>query len=241
MPADRSGTSNKWYPYFKVQDGYYDLSDTVKFPRKICDYLIDAPIPNIYEPIDNNAYPRCRLWKYLYHDEALPLELPLPTIEQKKSVVFNPERAESAPTDKGYRLIPQIFVKPAQSDGQTRIYAYMGRTVPSTNDYTLALSVVFDIYTHYAYESNTKSDEYSRVFGIEQALIEALHGVNMTGVGTFYFSRLKHADCGSRPIYDGNTNVGRQLVVALEVATTAANTAGDTDNMPSIGNNIRLA
>lgn len=211
-------TNSQWFPYRKVQGTYYDLKNTVDLPRRICDYLIDAPSKG-YTPQDNNNFARCRMWKYLYYDGAKPLNNPLPTIQQKMSVVFDPEQPENPPTDKGYRLIPQIYVKQAQDDAQTRIYVYMGRTVPTTDEFAIALAVKFFIWTHYAYEANTKSDEYSRCFAIEQALIEALHGVNMEGVGTFFFSRLKHPDCGSRDVFDGNTNVGRELTIALEVAT----------------------
>lgn len=211
-------TNSQWFPYRKVQGTYYDLKNTVDLPRRICDYLIDAPSKG-YTPQDNNNFARCRMWKYLYYDGAKPLNNPLPTIQQKMSVVFDPEQPENPPTDKGYRLIPQIYVKQAQDDAQTRIYVYMGRTVPTTDEFAIALAVKFFIWTHYAYEANTKSDEYSRCFAIEQAIIEALHGVNMEGVGTFFFSRLKHPDCGSRDVFDGNTNVGRELTIALEVAT----------------------
>lgn len=211
-------TNSQWFPYRKVQGTYYDLKNTIDLPRRICDYLIDAPSKG-YTPQDNNNFARCRMWKYLYYDGAKPLNNPMPTIQQKMSVVFDPEQPENPPTDKGYRLIPQIYVKQAQDDAQTRIYVYMGRTVPTTDEFAIALAVKFFIWTHYAYEANTKSDEYSRCFAIEQAIIEALHGVNMEGVGTFFFSRLKHPDCGSRDVFDGNTNVGRELTIALEVAT----------------------
>ena len=221
---------SKWFPYIKTQGTYFDLKNTVNIPRMICDYLIDAPQKG-YTPPDNNDYPRCRLWKYLFHDGAKPLNEELPTIQQKMSVVFNPEQPENPPTEKGYRLIPQIFVKQAQDDAQTRIYVYIGRTVPGNDEFTISLGVKFFIWTHYTYESNTKSDEYSRCLAIEQALIEAFHGVAMEGVGTFNFSRFKHPDCGSRDIFDGEINVGRELTMALEIATTAQDDT-DFNNMP---------
>ena len=99
MPVDlRSPT----YPYVKAQENYYDLSDTVSLPRKIIDYLIDAPQGD-YVPPDNNNYPRCRLWKYLYYDGARPLNQPLPTIQEKMSVLFNPDMPQTPPTEKGSR------------------------------------------------------------------------------------------------------------------------------------------
>lgn len=225
--------TSQWYPYLKVQPSYYDLSGSVDLPRKICDYLIDAP-KNEYKPQDNNAHSRVRLWKYLFYDGANPLAEKLPTIQQKMSVVFNADKPTEPPTDKGYRLIPQIYVKQEQETAQTRINCYMGRTIPSNDEMKICLAVNFAIWTHYSYEANTKTDAYSRVFAIEQALIEALHGVNMDGIGTFFFSRAKHADCGSRATYDGKTNIGRELTIALEIATTAPNGMNDTSNMPSL-------
>ena len=87
-----------YYPYVKAQESYYDLSETVTLPRKIADYLIDAPT-GAYIPPDDNKYPRCRLWKYLYYDGAKPLGEPLPTIQQKMSVVFNPNNPQAIQVD----------------------------------------------------------------------------------------------------------------------------------------------
>lgn len=220
-----------WYPYIKAQENYYSLAETVTLPRKICDYLIDGPGRG-YAPPDDNRYPRCRFWKYLYYDGAKPLEEPLPSIGQKMSVVFNPDDPQNPPTEKGYRLIPQIYVKQSQEAAQTRVNVYLGRTVPMDDEFRIALSVHFRIWTHYTYEANTRSDEYSRAFAIEQALIEALHGVNMEGIGTFFFSKFKHPDCGSGVMYDGETNVGRELTIALEVATTVPHGPGAFVNRP---------
>lgn len=204
----------------------------------ICDYLIDAPQGD-YEPADDNSYSRCRFWKYLYHDGAKPLSKPLPTLSEKMSVVFNPEK----PTEGvGYRLIPQIWVKQSQTDAQTRVYVYCGREVPNDN-YKLAMSIHFMIWSNYTYETNTKAEAYSRTLAIEQALIEAFVGVNMTGVGVFGYNKKVHPDCGSRPIYDGDTNVGRELIIGLELATTALNEPNDFNNLPPLTSDgkIRLA
>lgn len=223
-----------YWPYVKAQENYFDLSGSVDLPRKIADYLIDAPAGD-YAPPDDNAYPRCRLWKYLYYDGARPLDNPLPTIQEKMSVVFNPDLPQNPPTDKGYRLIPQIFTRQSQETAQTRLYVYMGRTVPMSEEMRIALAVTFRIWTHYTYELNTRSDEYSRAFAIEQALIESLHGVNMDGIGTFFFSKSVHPDCGSGVMYDGETNVGRELTIALQIATTVPKGFGEMYNLP-LGN-----
>ena len=223
--------NSPWYPYVKVQPAYFDLRNSVDLPKKICDYLIDPPIGQ-YTPVDDNARPRTRLWKYLYYDGARPLDNPLPNIGEKMSVLFDPEHPTDPPTDKGYRLIPQVYIKQAQEKAQTRIYCYMGRSVPGNDEARMSISVIFDIFTHYTYESNTRTDEYSRAFAIEQALIESLHGVNMDGIGTFYMSKLRHPDCGSNVVYDNLQNVGRELTIALEIATVADRELPAFENMP---------
>lgn len=231
--------TSPYYPYIKVQDGYFNFDQYANFPRKICDYLIDAP-KGEYIPPDDNKYPRCRLWKYLFYDGAKPLNEPLPSISEKMSVLFNPEKASEPPTEKGYRLVPQEYIKQSQEDAMTRIYIYMGRSIASANENTFVTSVVFDVFTHYTYELNTKSDEYSRTGAIIAALIEALHGVNIEGVGTFSMSKRIHPDACTRSIFDGNTNVGQELIIGLEMSSTSANTLNETNNMPSLGNNLKL-
>lgn len=219
---------SQWYPYKKVNDSYIDLTAAAGLPKKICDYLIDAPMGE-YSPADNNAYARCRLWKYLFYDESNPLQQPLPSLTEKMSVLFNPEKPEDPPTDKGYRLIPQVYIDPSQEIAQTRIMFTTGRTIPSDDQFKMCMSIVFYIWTNQQYELNTKANDLSRTQAIELSLIEALNGVNMAGIGTFFFSRRKHPDCGSSVLYDENTNVGRRLTIALEFATTA--TQGFSNNI----------
>lgn len=217
---------DKYYPYHKVYGGYSSLLWTSVIPRKIMDYLLDMP-DGKYTPKDDNEYPRTAFWKYLYYDEANPLDKALPTPAQKKSVLFDPYEPTTPPSDKGYRLIPQYYTKPAQTIGQTRLYVYMGRTIP-TDDFTEQLSVVFDIWTHYTLEANTKEMcGYSRLAKMEQCLMAAFHGVNMTGVGSFYFNRSRHGDCGSTPMTDKDSNVGRHIILGLEVKSLTLDEATD--------------
>lgn len=228
-----SDVNNKWYPYFKVIPAFYSLRDADKIPKMICNYLLDAP-QNGYTPKDDNDYPRCRFWKYLYYDGSDPLSENLPSISEKMSVLFDPTKPECPPTEKGYRLIPQIYVKQAQTTAQTVVYVYPGRTVPSNEEMKISLGITFMIWTHYTEEANTKTDVYARSFAIEQAIIEALHGVNMAGIGTFSMSKAKHPDCGSDVIFDGNTDIGRRLTMALELATEEPRDTTAWENMPPL-------
>lgn len=225
-------TKSPWYPYPLVQEAYIHLEGVENMPKKICDYLLDAP-KAMYHPPDNNQYPRCRLWKYLFYDGSQPLGNTLPTIQEKMSVLFDPENPTTPPTEKGYRLFPIVWSKQAQETAQTRINVFLGRMVPSSENFKVAYSVVFDIFTHYTYETNTKTDAYSRALAIEQCLVEALNGVCLDGIGTFFMSRTKHPDCGSRVFYDGQQNVGRELTLAFEIATNAQRDLPDNITLPS--------
>ena len=234
-----SNLKSKYYPYVKVQEGFYDASDSTKLLRKIMDYILDMPDGNGYTPKDDNSYPRCRLWKLLYYDGARPTENPLPTPQEKKAVLFDPDHANQ-PTEKGYRLIPQLYTKPAQENAQTIIYCYLGRPV-AENDFAMQLSIIFDIWTNYTEESNTKLNEaYSRTWSMVQCLIQAFHGVNMAGVGTFYFNRSKHPDCGAAPIDDKQDNVGYRLTMGVELMSTTLNGPEENNEVP-IGNGQYLA
>lgn len=118
----------------------------------------------------------------------------------------------------------------AQDKAQTRIYVYLGRTIAQQDDNTFVVSVIFDILTHYTYELNTKADEYSRSGAIAAALVEALNGVNITGIGTLSMAKRVHPDSGTKPIRDGNENVGVELIMGLEMGTTVTRDMFDSES-----------
>ena len=233
-----ANVNSKWYPCIKVQEGFSDHIELDPIPRKIIDYLLDMPDGNGYVPKDDNTYPRCRLWKYLYYDGARPLDNPLPTPKQKKEVLFNADLPEKPPTEKGYRLIPQIFTKPAQENAQTRLYAFLGRGI-AESDFSTPYSLVFIIFTHYTQEANSKAEAYSRSLAISDALFQAFHGVNMAGVGTFFSNRSKHPDCGEEYGTDKDSNVYRQLTLGIELESTTPNGNAE-NNEVAIGNGIYM-
>lgn len=198
------------YPYTRLITAP-KLIGAEAIPRKVAQYLMDLPLPG-YEPRDDNGLARCRLMKYLYYDEENPLSYPMPTAQEKLSLLYLPERAANPPTEKGYRMFPQSYVAQSQMNAQTRIMVYMGRTI-AADAQQVEMSVVFDILSNVTTEGNAIA--LSRTFAMEQCIIEALNGVNMGGVGTFYFNRRDHGDCGSMPIGDRGTNVGRGLTMGL--------------------------
>jgi len=229
-------TKSPYYPYVKVIHGAADFTQHAAFPKKIINYLLDAPDPNAgYYPADDNFYPRCRLWKYLMHDGPRPLEKPLPDISEKMSVLFDPTRPDTPPSEKGYRLFAQQYIKPAQTGAQTRIFVHMGRTIKNraTGRELYIASVVFDVLTHYTYETNMQTDDYSRSDCVISELINSLDGVNMTGVGTFTLDKSLHPDAGTSPIRD-QENIGQRLVFGLEMCGSEGNETAEPEIMPVV-------
>lgn len=218
-----------WYEPYKRLVGYVTLPNADELLRKVLYYLIDMPTPT-HQPFTDNRCPRTRISKYLYNDAQRPLDQPIPTVQQKLSLFFDPEKPADAPSDKGYRIFPQIAITEAQENAQTRLYAFMG-FVDATNDFTSDISLCFRILCNTSYDSNTKDSALSRSWGIVQAIVEALSGVNIDGVGAFYFNRKKNAECAIRYITDDQHNVGYQLVMGLTIMGDKRDNTPDTDIM----------
>jgi len=200
------------YPYEKDQR-YVTLRGAEAIPRQVVSYLLDLPLPG-YIPPAGNEYPRARLMKYLFHDGLSPLDGPLPTPEQKLALVFDPLRQTDPPDkDKRYRIFPQAYINQTEFEGRTVLRCYMGQTV-ARSVHHCELSVIFELMTNNIYEG-AAGTALSRTFAMECALLEALNGVNISGVGTFYFDRRQHPGCGSWAIDDRGTNVGRRVVLGL--------------------------
>ncbi len=207
-------TSATW-PYERVQD-YNGMHGYDEIPRKICDYLMDFPVSTSgYSPPDNNEYPRTRFVKYLYYDDATPLNNPLPTPKEKKQIFYDPDNPTNPPDpERGYRIFPIRYVAQAQTKSQTIVRVYIGRIVP-TDVYTAQFGVTFEILSNMVLDTNLKGMSLARTIAIEQAIIEACDGVNFGGIGTMYFDRRQHGDCGSHSIADETENVGRRLVMGM--------------------------
>ena len=207
---------NPYYPYQRLQ-GYNNLPALELLPNRIRDYLMDMPGPG-YTPPDDNSYPRCALMKYLYYDTPLPLQNALPSMQQKTSIVFDPEYPDRPPNpEKGFRIFSQALVSQAQTEGQTIMRIFMGRVLSTTNFRTEA-SVRIVFLSNASYETNTRDTALSRTFAMACLAVRALNGVNMgEGVGTIYFDRKQHADCGIIPVNDENMNVGYQLTLGVSI------------------------
>ena len=200
-------------PYEKVYD-YYSQDGNDIILCKIRDYLLCMPSKECPSPILTNENPRVRLVKYLYYDTPNPLNERMPTVEQRKSIVFDPFNPV-VPHGKRYRVFTQMDVNQAELESATTLRILTGKEIPYT-PFSATTAIRFLIFTNYTLESNLRTSVLSRTFAIEKCIIAALNGVNMQGVGSFTYARNAHPDCGSTYIYDEKMNIGRSLVIAFE-------------------------
>ena len=185
-------------------------------PNLVVRYLLDLPDANGYEPADDNDRPRVRLMKYLWHDGDRPLDRTLPQPQEKLSLLYDGNRPvvntfeEKEKHPKGFRIFPQAFWMPADFRAGTLLKVYIGRVLPYS-PYYWDVGVCFELVVNYMQDNNLKTSAMSRLWAMEQALIESLHGVNITGIGSFEFNRAIHMDSGSHYFHDEGTNIGRQI------------------------------
>ena len=207
------------YPYNRVYD-YVRFGSAEDIPYKVLTYLMDFPSQS-YTPPDDNDYPRTRLKKYLYWDEPNPLDNVLPTMAQLKMLWYNPAFPDTCQDEeRGYRIFPQSLISQAQIKGQTIIRCSIGnvtaRTSSSLNSFGASITVTFDVLSSTAIESNTRTTVLSRTFAMACCIVDALNGVNIDGVGSFYFDRNRNSYCGMTPINDETSNIGYRVVVGLD-------------------------
>lgn len=209
-----------YYPYRKViaTNTLYGLEDV---PYKILRYLLDLPDAYGYQPKDDNTRARVRLMKYIYWDTADPLSQPLPTTEQKLSLLFDPDHPDINTDEliekhpKGYRLYWQRMYGMVQLDAQTILKCYMGRMF-ETKKFVTTVGLQFEVLSNVNLQTNTRTDAYQRAFAVEQCLHEALDGVNIDGIGTISFARADHLYNGSEISFDETVSVGRAIHFSLD-------------------------
>ena len=221
--------SSPYYPYKKVVSGANALKGAELIPYKILMYLLDLPDSYGYIPPDSNDYPRARLMKYLWNDGARPLDGPLPTPAEKRSLLFDPNNPDINTDEdklnhpKGYRLFMQRNVNQSLLDAQTLIKIYPGRILDD-NDFHTVIGLQAEIWCNYGLVTNTKTTAYDRTFDIECCLREALAGVDISGVGCVHFSRNGGSYNGSEILYTDSELCGRMLYFS----TAWAEGGGDT-------------
>lgn len=210
-----------YYPYERVQTGYNTMRGSEKIPKKLIDYLLDLPDKHGYEPVDNNSRPRVRLIKYLWYDGANPLGQPLPTPQQKLSLLFDGDNPVIDTDElktrhpKGYRLYAQKLWLPSQTIAQTLVKCYISR-ITHADEMHASIGIAWEIWCNANLQNNTRTDDYERTYNIEQCIVEALHGVNIAGIGVVDCGRYTNLENGSHNVYDETgTNVGRRLHMSV--------------------------
>ena len=193
--------NSPYYPYEKVNTGANSLRGAENIPNAIIYYLLDLPDSNGYKPVDDNSRPRVRLIKYIYYDEENPLSKPLPTPEQKLSLLYdgmNPaintdEDKQNHP--KAYRIFGQQYELQSPIEAKTMLRCFMAREIARADNKTI-LGLNFETIVQYSLDSNVKTEVYSRMYAIHQCLVEALNGVNIAGIGVVSYSKSVHGDSG---------------------------------------------
>ena len=216
MAKPTADFDSPYYPFFKVLPGANTLKGAELIPYKIMRYLLDLPDAAGYAPVDDNSRPRVRLLKYMWYDGANPLSQPLPAPEEKLSLLFDPHNPDintdedKARHPKGYRLFMQRNVAQSGTEANTLLKIYPGRILDDS-DFRTILGYQAEIWCNTNLITNTKTAAYDRTFDIEQALREALAGVDVAGVGTLRFSRQASSYNGSEVLYTDGAYSGRML------------------------------
>ena len=193
------------YPYFRVVQGN-TLRGAELIPYKILTYLMDLPDANGYTPPTSNDYPRVRLLRYLWNDGARPLDGPLPTPQERLSMLFNGDNPDINTDEekrlhpKGYRLYPQRNISQSLIEAKTLIKIYPGRIIDDS-DFRTVIGLQAEIWTDNTLEANTHTTSLSRTFAMEQCFREALENVDIAGVGTVKFTRVYGGFNGSEHLY----------------------------------------
>lgn len=210
-------TASPYYPYRKVVAAN-TMAGAEQLPYLLTKYIMDLPLPG-YTPPSGNEYPRARLKKLIYWDGQLPLEQPLPTTQQMKSIQFDPYHPGTEPDPKrGYRIFSQELVGQAQTGSQSIIRCYLGglSRYQLKNEFVWRQQIIWTVMVHYDLESNMQTTEASRSYAIAQAIIEATDGVNFGGVGGIVTRQMTKFD-------DERTNTGYKIYQDLDWSGDAPN------------------
>lgn len=224
----RPSMDSDTYPYERVLPGVNRMEGAEEVPLKVIRYLLDLPDQYGYIPVDDNSRPRVRLAKYLWYEGANPLGQTLPTRDQKLSLLFDGDQPDintdeqKALHPKGYRIFPQVYWGPSELEAKVVLKCYIGR-VFTPSQYTSKIGLVFEILVNSNLENTTRTDAYSRAWNIECAIVSALNGVDLAGVGTVHNDRPAHMDNGSGVLHDNGTHVGRILYMSIDWSDSGNN------------------
>lgn len=217
----RPSMESDTYPYERVLPGVNRMEGAEEIPYKIITYLLDMPLADGYTPQDDNSRPRVRIAKYLWHEGANPLSKPLPTPAEKLSMLFDGDKPDINTAEqkkkhpKGYRIFPQVYWGPVELDAKVVLKCYIGRVL-TPSQILSKIGIIFEILVNSNLENTTRTDAYSRAWNIECAIVSALNGVSIAGIGTVHNDRPSHLDNGSGVLHDNGTHVGRILYMSID-------------------------
>lgn len=210
--------SSPYYPYRKVVEAD-TLAGAEQLPYILCRYLMDLPDGKGYVPPPDNRFPRARLKKLLYWDGALPLNQPLPTPAQMRSLFFDPENPARPPDEeRGYRLYPQNTTQQSLDKSKSLIRVYMGDASrwENQNGFVTRQTVMFDVIVNVGIESNTGMTASSRSYDIVQCICEAVSGVSFGGIGPMVIRQITKID-------DERYNLGYKIYAYIDWCADAPN------------------
>lgn len=211
-----------YYPFWKVETAP-TMAGAEELPYVLTKYLCDTA-DSQYTPPSDNRFPRARLKKLLYWDCAKPLEQPLPTDAQMRSIRFDPLLPADPPDkERGYRIFSQEFAQQAQYDAQTRLHVYIGatnmnaaNTLQGHSGFKYKLQIIMKVMTNYALETNTEMTANSRSFDIVQAIVEAINGVSFKGTSPLIVQSITKID-------DERVNLGFKIYSNIDVIGESPN------------------
>ena len=212
--------SSPTYPYKRVLPGTNLFRGAELVPYKILYYLLDLPDSNGYQPVDDNERPRVRLAKLLWNDGPRPLDGPLPTPQEKLSMLFSGEEPDINTDEqkkrhpKGYRLYPQRNIAQSGIQANTILKIYPGRILDDT-DFRSVIGFQAEIWSDPNLTNNTKTTARDRVFDIETCLRDALSNIDLAGAGPIKFARQYSSFNGSENLYSDSGENGRILYFSI--------------------------
>ena len=222
MPDDWVGRdpdfSSPYYPFRRVTAGN-GMVGAEQLPYIIGRYLMDLPDGNGYVPPSDNKYPRARLKRLIYWDCPLPLEQPLPTPEQIKSLQFDPlDPAKPPDVERGYRIFMQEFAQQAQYQAQTRLHVYHGHgtALQTGKGLYIRQQIIVKVTCNYSLESNVSMTGISRSYDIVQCVCEAMDGISFGGQGGAQIMNINKID-------DERVNTGFKVYFSLDWLASAPN------------------
>ena len=207
-------------PIYEQTYAFNDFPRAENLTNEIMTYLLDLP-RNGYMPSDEG--PRADLARMLWYDSPDALDrsvCPLPTAEQKKTLIYNPKivtpTTEQAP--KGYRLFMQPRIGETQTEQKAELRIFMGETYP-VSDYRAMQAIEFQILV--GMSMDTMIGGISRSYYMQLCILRALNGVDVGGgSNTIHFNRNYYHFSGSEYFNDGRFNVGYYLRMATEFSVS---------------------